>query len=319
MELRRIRHALVLASEGSFVRAAAKLHITQSALSQSIAKLEKEIGSKLFDRTHGTVSLTSLGKEFVARSEDLLLSERTLMHKLRQIVGCEIGRISFGLSPVVSAYLLGTTLVDLVNNHPKLQVHVELANVEDLLDYVTTERIEFVVLDTWRNEFDQNNKFSVRELTKMPVGFYVRSVHPLASIRGISLQQMREFPILCAPITKSLEYRVRRWLGLSAADALPRSVECADYSALKHVMLNSDSVFLAPYTCIAAELAAGQLVELMPIDQQFPGRVAIRLAMLANRTPSPAAQMIIERIETFLTVQASLAQSSSNAIQTNGR
>jgi DNA-binding transcriptional LysR family regulator len=71
MDFRRLRHAMVLREEKTFVKAAAKLHITQPALSQSISRLEADVGLRLFDRDRSGVFLTAVGKTFMARAEEL--------------------------------------------------------------------------------------------------------------------------------------------------------------------------------------------------------------------------------------------------------
>ena len=63
---------------------------------------------------------------------------------------------------------------------------------------------------------------------------------------------------------------------------------------------NSDAVLISPRSALAAECAAGKLIELRLSEQRYPGSTGIWLVTLANRTPSPAAAMIIQQVETLL-------------------
>ena len=58
MELRQLEHFVALAEEGSFTRAAKRMHIAQSGLSMSIRALEQELGTRLFERRTRRIALT---------------------------------------------------------------------------------------------------------------------------------------------------------------------------------------------------------------------------------------------------------------------
>ncbi|HEY2272259.1 MAG TPA: LysR family transcriptional regulator, partial [Jatrophihabitantaceae bacterium] len=72
MELRHLEHFLAVAEEHNFTRAAARIHLVQSALSVSIQSLEHELGARLFDRTTHRVKLTAAGEALVAEARRTL-------------------------------------------------------------------------------------------------------------------------------------------------------------------------------------------------------------------------------------------------------
>jgi DNA-binding transcriptional LysR family regulator len=74
VELRQIRYFVTLAEELHFGRAAAREHIVQSALSQQIQRLEREIGTRLLDRTTHHVALTPAGAAFLPEARGVLAS-----------------------------------------------------------------------------------------------------------------------------------------------------------------------------------------------------------------------------------------------------
>ena len=65
MELRHLEYFIAVAAELSFSRAAERIHVVQSALSVAVAKLEKELGVALFDRTRRQIALTATGEVFL--------------------------------------------------------------------------------------------------------------------------------------------------------------------------------------------------------------------------------------------------------------
>ncbi|MDV9197277.1 LysR family transcriptional regulator, partial [Streptomyces sp. Wh19] len=72
MELQQMRYVVAVAELGSFTRAAKRCLVVQSALSHQIARLEKELGARLFDRTSRRVRLTAAGEVFLPEARQAL-------------------------------------------------------------------------------------------------------------------------------------------------------------------------------------------------------------------------------------------------------
>jgi DNA-binding transcriptional LysR family regulator len=85
MELRHLRYFVTVASELSFTRAAAKLHVAQPALSRQIHQLEDELGVALLTRSSRGVQLTDVGRAFLAEARSLLSHSDQAMRAARQI------------------------------------------------------------------------------------------------------------------------------------------------------------------------------------------------------------------------------------------
>lgn len=110
MDLRRLRHFDVLAETLNFSRAADRLHVAQPALSVSIQKLERELGTKLFDRTPAGVQLTIAGAAALVEARRLLFHGEQLHRAVQSVMDGTGGRLRIGF--VGSAiYRLIPTLV----------------------------------------------------------------------------------------------------------------------------------------------------------------------------------------------------------------
>ena len=72
MELRHLEYFIAVAAELSFSRAAERIHVVQSALSVAVAKLEKELGVALFDRTRRQIALTATGEVFLEHAREVI-------------------------------------------------------------------------------------------------------------------------------------------------------------------------------------------------------------------------------------------------------
>jgi DNA-binding transcriptional LysR family regulator len=97
MELRHLEHFLAVAEERSFTRAAARIHIVQSALSVSVKTLERELGAQLFDRTTHSVELTDAGAALVAEARRTLAAAEAARDAVAAVRGGVRGTVRVGI------------------------------------------------------------------------------------------------------------------------------------------------------------------------------------------------------------------------------
>src|SRR6266487_5472892 len=124
MDLSQLEVFLAVAREGRFSRAAEKLHRTQSAVSQSIRKLEDEIGEPLFDRSSRDGQLTDAGhvlQEYAERLLSLRESAREALVELREL---QKGKLVVGANEFTALYLL-RVLADFQRLHSSIRIMVQ--------------------------------------------------------------------------------------------------------------------------------------------------------------------------------------------------
>lgn len=123
MNLRRLRAFATIADVGGFARAAARLHVSQPALSRQIQVLETELGVPLFDRVGRRIQLTSEGEDLLRRSRRLLAEADSLSQRARMLKIGETGILRVGATPQVIENLLTGFLVHYRRRHPGVEVH----------------------------------------------------------------------------------------------------------------------------------------------------------------------------------------------------
>lgn len=97
MDIRQMQYAIALATSLSFRRAAESQHIAQSSFSEQIARLEREVGVRLFERDSHRVALTEAGALFVERAQGMLDDLRATIAEVRDIAGMPETRLRIGL------------------------------------------------------------------------------------------------------------------------------------------------------------------------------------------------------------------------------
>lgn len=142
MLIRQAYYLLAVADHGNFTCAAAKLHISQPALSQRILDLEKQLGVQLFDRSGRTVKPTDEGRTYiqhVRRALRELDAGQRAMHDVADLMG---GALRVAFLPLFTTHLVGPLMQEFYKRHPQVTVTIDIlaqaaleaALVDDRLD-----------------------------------------------------------------------------------------------------------------------------------------------------------------------------------------
>jgi DNA-binding transcriptional LysR family regulator len=122
VELRHLEHFLAVAEEQSFTRAAARLHLVQSALSVSVRALERELGGRLFDRTTHRVELTDAGQALVAEARRTLAAADAARDAVAAVHGGIRGTVRIGIMHSLSLIDLAALLTRYHRERPQVQL-----------------------------------------------------------------------------------------------------------------------------------------------------------------------------------------------------
>src|SRR3954465_4907075 len=103
VELQQMRYVVAIAETSSFTRPAERCLVVQSALSHQIARLERELGAKLFDRTSRRVRLTPAGEAFLPAARQALAAAGRARAEVAAAAGEIRGRLAIGAISTVAA------------------------------------------------------------------------------------------------------------------------------------------------------------------------------------------------------------------------
>ncbi len=122
VELRHLEHFLAVAEEQSFTRAAARIHLVQSALSVSVRSLERELGSRLFDRTTHSVRLTDAGAALVVEARRTLAAAEAARDAVAAVRGGVRGTVRVGIMHSLALIDLAALLTRFHREHPEVRL-----------------------------------------------------------------------------------------------------------------------------------------------------------------------------------------------------
>ena len=124
MNIEKMEYIVAVAQERSFSKAAAKLHLTQPSLSQSVSSLEQSLGYRIFRRTTNSVSLTDEGAVFVETAERILAMCRECDAKVSDINELKSGNLTVGVPNFRGTVILPRILPRFMKEYPGVKISV---------------------------------------------------------------------------------------------------------------------------------------------------------------------------------------------------
>ncbi|GAA1196112.1 LysR family transcriptional regulator [Prauserella alba] len=262
MEIRWIEAFLAVAEELHFGRAAQRLHLAQSPLSQTIKKLEKDVGTPLFERTTRAVTLTSAGHAFLPHARRILGEVDLAMRATSAGTDEVYGRVRLGFSGALNHLTLPPLTRALRTRHP----HVAL----QLVDRVTTEDavdlIEQGSLDVAFVGLPAPGELPARVITVEELGAALPTDHRLAGQERVRMSDLADEDWVLMPGQSALRSVILT--ACHAAGFRPRvAQEVKDPYVVLSLVAAGLGVSLAP-TCVRPIMPADAIW--MPLEDPAP-------------------------------------------------
>ncbi|WP_043238699.1 LysR family transcriptional regulator [Bosea sp. LC85] len=277
MELRHLRHFLAAADELHMGRAAQRLGMAQPPLSQSIARLEKELGVRLFDRANRRLALTRAGAAFLDEARTSVLHADAAFALARAAEHGAAGEVRIGFVSAALYEHLPRRLARLRQMLPGVQ--------PKLLELSTNEQLEALAEGTIdigfaHPPFGTGGRLDVSEL---PAEASVAVLPDDGATGGVSLAQVAAFGLILFPATQGPVLHARIMDSFTSAGITVRIVQEAT-RALTMLSLVSAGLgaALLPKSIQRLTFEGVRYAEIM--DVTLP---TLSLAMIARRTPQP--------------------------------
>jgi DNA-binding transcriptional LysR family regulator len=290
LDVRRMRVLREVAQCGSFSAAADALAYTQSAVSQQIAALEREAGTRLVERNARGVRLTDAGRVLVEHADAILARLADAEAELEAIAGLRGGRLRLASFPSAGATIMPEAIARFRERHPAVELTLEPAEPEPSLAKLRTGAADVVLDITAGFRPPRDDAIDRVHLLEDPMYVALPAGHPLAHKRNLKLEDLAD----------------EQWI-LGTTGSCPdvsiflRSCQLAGFEP--NVAFNSDDYF-----AIQGFVAAGMGASLIPDLALITVRDDIVVRSLGKRPPmrviwaatlkdsycSPARQAMLE-------------------------
>ncbi|MBS1850340.1 MAG: LysR family transcriptional regulator [Acidobacteria bacterium] len=289
MDLAQLEVFLTVAREGRFSRAAEKLFRTQSAVSQTIHKLEEEIGEPLFDRSSREGLLTDAGQVLQEYAERLLNLRTSAQEALAELRELQKGKLTIAANEFTGLCLL-PVLGEFQRIHPMIRITVQRALGSHIPGDVLRHNAEFGVL-TYDPQDPQLQSVVVYmdELI-----FVVPPKHPLAGEREVSIRQLGAESFVAHIVNSPYREKVIQAFQ-KYKTPLHMAVELPTLQAIKRFVAMGHGVAFLPEISVESELSRGELVHIRVRELQVHRQ--LRLIYRKTASLSHAARAFLKVTE----------------------
>lgn len=259
LDLKQLEAVAEICRTGSFSAAARELRTTQPSLSKSIARLERQLGLRLFDRSGGVVRPTAYGKLLAERGRGLLGSAVALRDELHQLARGVGARLRIAVGPATRLKPLPGLVSELLARYPELQLETLHEDGLEIMRGVDEGRHD-ISFGYFENAAPYGELMRVKIFEDRQV-FVAASDHPLLEVDGpLDPRQVLRHPVASVGVTREFQ----RWArDLSAEERRAAYAFVSDdLTLVRAAAVSSRFIARGPIFAFEQELAAGRLVEL---------------------------------------------------------
>ncbi len=291
MDLFQLETFLAVAREKSFSRAAQRLHRTQPAVSQTVHKMEEELGETVFDRSSRDLVLTDAGQVLHQYAEELLNLREEARSSLRELKSLHKGNLTVGANEFTALYLL-PVLDTFRRLCPGVKVTVQRSLASRIPHDLLNHAVELGMLSFRPAEPLLRSIVVYRD----ELAFITYPGHPLASLKRASIRQLGALSFVAHNVTSPYRAKVLEAFQRSKTP-LNMDVELPTIEAIKKFVGMGNGVALVPAIAVRAELDRGELVQ-VPV-QELKLQRKLRIVYRKGASLSHAARAFLKVSETM--------------------
>ena len=291
MDLFQLETFLAVAQEGGFSRAAKKLFRTQPAVSQTVRKLEMEVGEALFDRSSREGVLTDAGRVLQQYAQKLINMREEARGALDELRQLQAGKLTIAANEFTSLYLL-PLLDEFRRLCPMIKVTVLRSLASRLTEELANHNAELGVL-TFRPDDPVVRSIVVY---RDDLAFVLPPSHPLAGKKEISIKELGAECFVAHNVPSPYRVKVIETFKRKRVP-LHMDVELPSIEAIKKFVAKRNGVALLPAICVQDEIDRGELVGSRVPELEFERK--LRIVYRKNASLSHAAQAFLKVAESF--------------------
>lgn len=245
---RRLTHVVATARYGSFTAAANSVGVTQSAVTKSIAELERQLGYAIFNRNARGVSLTEEGQVFVERTTRLLDDATELLRGKSVNHDPYAGVLRIGVCPASLEWLLVQPLALLLSRHPNIRLDISGSSFERMVQQLRTGGVDVAL--GFDAAFSEQPDFRREPLAPLRTTYFVRQGHPILECLETTPHELAKYDFVSPSDSRPYGTLIRDTYESQGVDAHTRIHIIDHFPVVKSIVANTDAIGVVaiPYT-----------------------------------------------------------------------
>ena len=205
MELRQLEYFVAVADEANFTRAAQRIHVAQPAVSAQIARLEKELGQPLLDRSRRAVRLTAAGEAALPFAREALRAVSNVRTAVDDVGDLVRGAVTIG---TVTAHNLdmAALLAAYHDAHPAVEITLSTADSDALIEGVKSGDLDVAIASVGSDEVPEG--LAVEVTTDEAFEVVVSRADPWHRRTSISVKTLAQRPLIALPVGTGIRRRL---------------------------------------------------------------------------------------------------------------
>ncbi|HAN09111.1 MAG TPA: LysR family transcriptional regulator [Clostridiales bacterium] len=278
----------VVANNESISKAANELYISQPAVTQSIKKLESQLGGALFVRTKRGVILTEEGKVFYSYIKQGVEFFNNGENKFSQLKNLETGHIKIGASATITRNVLLPYIEQFHKLHPNIDIEITNHVTKELLLMLRNGTIDMLALNL---PIKSNKDMAIIPCKEIQDCFVVGKDYIHLTEKPIPLDELKNYPLIFQKKPSNTREFLDNFLLQNNIDFTPK-VDIASYNLVMDFTRIGFGVGYGTREFITKDLDEGTLFEIKTIPE-VPKR-NIGIAMMNNTIPSFGIKKLID-------------------------
>jgi molybdate transport repressor ModE-like protein len=284
-----------IAETGSFSKTSRIVHITQPAVSLQIQALEEICGTKLLDRSRGSVTLTAAGEVIYNYAKKILDLHEKIEREIGKATGMIKGGVRFGASTTLGNHVLPNVIIDFRKKHPRIKINMLVGNAKRIEDLLNAGFIDFGIVAGEPSK----SGFKVEPVVQDELGFIVPPAHPWSRKELVSILEITKEPFIMreagsATRQKIEEYLLSHGIGI---DKLHIALVLGSTESIKEAVAGGAGISIISKWDAREEIKTRKLKFVTPKEEKIFRNFS--LIMTVNAVPSPAAEELISYFKNY--------------------
>jgi DNA-binding transcriptional LysR family regulator len=291
LDVRKLAALREIAAHGSFSAAARRLNYSQSAISQQVAQLEREVGTLLIERQGRSIRLTPAGQALADRAGPILRDLREAEAELEAITGLRRGTLRLTAFASAAATVVPPAVARFRAGHPSVAVAMTIADSGAALSQVANGEADIAIINK-SDTFAADRAVAISGLLEDPMRVALPLGHRLAERRSLRLADLSAEPWVLATGSSCADWEVFATACRRAGFEPRIAFRHDDYLALQGLVAAGLGVALLP------DLATASVrddIVLRPLAPRGPVR-HVTAVMMAGNCQSPTVEAMLEAL-----------------------